>query len=283
MKTRIEIIEEYNALLREIYRENDLRCLADEDYTYKGRNVLSPANQAEQAMVRSGLYTRLEQVLTLNNAVYNFMHAENELVGTTADFKYRLGILHLYAPYLAKLQESSYQFNGKDQFYHEPTYLDSRYNREIPVAFESLYKFWQRLMDYITAFLPELLLKTKGVTYFHTVINYINNTQPQLTPSLNFQWIKDFADQTYPLINKQRKVFVHTEGFENQFFRNFLDADTTAINEMEELDAQRQGLLPFLHQQMELCLEGYFKAMDFLNELEFTKDGQTGEFSYKLK
>jgi hypothetical protein len=283
MKARIEIIEEYNTLLREIYREYDLRCLADEDYTYKGRNVLSPANDAEQGMVRSGLYTRLEQVLTLNKADYNFMHAENELIGTTADFKYRLGTLYLYAPYVVKLQDSYYQFNGKDQFYHEPTYLDSRYNREIPVAFETLYKFWQRLMDYITAFFPELLLKTKGVTYFHTVINYINNNQPHLTSSLNFQWIKNFADQTYPLINKHRKVFVHAEGFENQFFRRFLDADTTAISEMEELDAQREDLLPFLLQQMELCLEGYFKAMDFLNELIFEQDAMTEEFTYRLK
>lgn len=283
MKERIDVIEAYNALLREIYRENNLRCLADEEYSYKGRNVLSPANDAEQAMVRSGLYKRLEHVLTLNKADYNFMHAENELIGTTADFKYRLGTLYLYAPYVVKLQNSYYQHNGKDQFYHEPTYLDSRYNREIPVAFETLYKFWQRLMDYVTAFFPELLLKSKGVTYFHTVINYISNTQPHLTSSINFQWIKNFADQTYPLINKQRKVFVHTEGFENQFFRDFLDADTTAISEMEVLDAQRQDLLPFLHQQMELCMEGYFKAMDFLNELKFTKDTETGQFSYLLK
>lgn len=284
MKARIEIIEEYNALLREIYRENDLKCLADEDYTFKGRNVLSPAGDAKRTMVKSGLYTRLEQVLSqLDKAHYNFMHAEHEIIGTTADFKYRLGTLYLYVPYVVKLQDSFYQFNGKDQFYHDPTYLDSRYNREIPVAFENLYKFWQRLMDYVTAFFPEQLLKTKGVTYFHTIIDYISNKQPHLTSSTNFQWIRNFADQTYPLINKQRKVFVHTEGFENQFFRSFLDADTTAISEMEELDAQRQDLLPFLHQQMELCLDGYFKAMDFLNELEFNKDALTGKFSYHLK
>lgn len=76
---------------------------------------------------------------------------------------------------------------------------------------------------------------------------------------------------------------MHTEGFENQFFRNFLDADKTAVSEMEELDTQRQELLPFLHQQMELCLEGYFKAMDFLNELDFSHDVQTGQFTYQLK
>jgi len=283
MKERIEIIGAYNALLRQIYREYNLQCLADEEYTFKGRNVLCPANDAERAMVRSGLYTHLEEVLAeLGKPDYNFMHAGDELIATTADFKYRLGTLYLYAPYVVKLQESYYDFNGTNQFYHEPTYMDSRYNREIPVAFEVLYKFWQRLMDFVAAFFPEVLLKTSGVTYFHTAINYISRSQPQLTSSANFQWIKNFADNIYPMINKKRKVFVHTEGFENQFFREFLDADTTALSEMEALDARRQELLPFLHEQMELCMEGYFKAMDFLNELVFTKDALTGKFLYQL-
>lgn len=284
MEEKKNIIAKYNDLLFDVYQKHDLKCLSDDDFTYQDRNVLGASGIALVAMVKVGLYDRLNEVTdTLTKPRFQHMFAESELIGVSGDIKHRLGTLYLYFPYLVKLSQSHYRLEGKRQFYHEPTRFDMRFNREVPIAFEALYKFWQRLMDYLLSFFPEELNAKEGRTFFHTPIDYIKKHQPQLTSSGNFKWIVNFAEKSYPLLNARRKCFVHTESYDSQFFRGFLTSDTTSLHSMFELEKSRDDLLPFLKEQMDLCLEGYFKVMDFLNEFVFNKDEITGKFNYSLK
>lgn len=284
MQEKKALIESYNNLLYEVYQNYDLRCLFDDEAKYKGRNVLGEANSAEVESVSSGLHAKLNEVTdSLKLPRFNHMHAENEILGVSADIKYRLGTLYLYLPYTVKLHQSHYDFQGEKQYFLEPTRFDARFNREIPIAFEALYKFWQRLMDFVLSFFPVEFLRVKGISYFHTAINYIVKYQPQVATSNNFKWIKDFADNQYPKINHRRKHFVHTEGYENKFSREFLESDTTSLADMLKLEQEREELPKFIEEQMNISLDGYFKAMDFLNELHFEQDSQTGKFNYTLK
>jgi len=51
---------------------------------------------------------------------------------------------------------------------------------------------------------------------------------------------------------------------------------------MLAMDEERTQLLDILKENMGLCIEGYFKMMDFINEIEFSKDDVSGAFSYSL-
>jgi len=283
MQNKKALIEGYNDLLYDIYLEHDLQCLFDNEANYNGRNVLGAGGTAEVASVSSGLHERLNEATdSLRLPRFERMHAEGEILSVSADIKYRLGTLYLYLPYTVELHNSHYNFEGVKQFFLEPTRFDARFNREVPIAFEALYKFWQRLMDFVLSYFPEELLRVKGISYFHTAIQYIEKHQPQLTASENFKWIRDFADNQYPKINQRRKHFVHTEGYENKFSREFLESDTTSLADMLKLEQQREELPAFLKEQMFFCMEGYFKAMDFLNELKSKIDANTKKITYSL-
>lgn len=74
---------------------------------------------------------------------------------------------------------------------------DRRFNRELPVTFETLYKFWQRIGDYL-CFFSELLLKQRGMIYFHLPFQHISSKYSQLAKSTNFVWMDKFSKGTYP-------------------------------------------------------------------------------------
>jgi hypothetical protein len=288
MEEYIEIIDNYNQLLYDIYNIENLKCLSDNNCTYKGINILALSNPAVVDTVRVGLYEKLNQVIKDKKLLnFNHMHAENELIICTADLKYRLGILYLYFPLIIKLQYSFYYHNEEIHYVYNQNRDDARFNRELPVAFECIYKFWQRLSDYILSFFPDELFNCEGKSYFHTPIRYICKNHSNLTLSDNFQWLINFSENIYPKFNKKRKFFVHTAGYDNQFFKDFINASSKNKESMIEMDRERENLLPYLKEQLELCLEGYIYVMNFLNEIKFelkeSENSKENQFRYSLK
>jgi hypothetical protein len=193
-----------------------------------------------------------------------------------------LGILYLYQPYIVNLSSSYGFLRGKKHYSYNQTREDLRFNGELPIAFECLYKFWQRLGDYLTSFFPELLLEKNGLTYFHAPFDYISKYYGHLEASENYKWLKDFSMKTYPLFNRHRKFFVHYSGYNNQFFEKFLGANQDDSSAIEKLDLQRENWTPFLREQLGYCNEGYLKLMYFLNELDIQRNNN-GEFTYQIK
>lgn len=285
MEKEIEIIDAYNQLLCEKYDNNELVCLSDDGYKYNGENVLAINNPAVVMASNEGVPKRLNQVCKrLNNIHFqkNPNISQSELITATADIKYRLGTLLLYQPYIVNLSNSYGYHNGKKHYFYNQTRNDARFNRELPIAFESLYKFWQRLGDYLIIFFPELLLEKKGITYFHDVFQYISKNHKELEDSENYTWLKDFSATIYPKFNRHRKFFVHHTGYDNQFFTKFLNANQDNSDAIIELDSERKNWTPFLKEQLQHCNDGYLKLMNFLNELEITKQ-ENGELAYKIK
>lgn len=288
MNESYEIIEQYNNLLYDIYNVEGLNCLSDNEYKYKELNILALSNPALVDAVKIGLYERLTQVIK-HNELPNFNHtyAENELIITTADLKYRLGTLYLYFPYITKLQNSYRYRNGEKYYVYYQSRNDARFNRELPIAFECLYKFWQRLSDFMLSFFPDELNNCSGRSYFHTPIKYICKHHPNLTKSDNLQWLLNFSENIYPEFNKKRKFFVHTAGYDNTFFAEFINNSKRDEISMIEMDKERESLLPYLKGQLELCLEGYVHIMNFLNEIKFEVTESTNlndkTINYSLK
>lgn len=284
MDETLRIIEEYNQQLYNIYNREELPCLSDNGYSFKGQNVLAVSNPAIVSMSKIGLYDYLNEVTDkLKRPRFNDMHAVNEIIVATADLKYRLGTIFLYHPYIVKLEQSFYYHNGEKRFVYEQSRNDARFNRELPIAFESLYKYWQRLSDYLLNFFPKGLLESSGRSYFDTPLKYIKDNHPELCESENFKWYLDFSKNIYPEFNKQRKFFVHTAGYDNQFFQDYLESNNNEES-MILMDDKRTQFLNYFKDQLNLCMEGYFKIMDFLNEIEFsvTTKGQKNVFEYTL-
>ncbi|WP_460677808.1 hypothetical protein [Mucilaginibacter koreensis] len=234
---------------------------------------------------KNGLIDRLNEVcdeLGIDRQVKNPNIMQHELFVASGDIKYRTGIIHLYHPYIVVLSNSYGWLDGKKHFTYRQTMEDGRFNRELPIAFESIYKFWQRIADYLCVFFPELLLKLKGKTFFQHPFDHINSVYPHLAASENFKWLNEFMANEYPLFNQHRKFFVHYSGYDTDYFNKFLSskgADEAGVN---SLDQERRDWLPYLKRQLELCNDGYIKLMNFLNEIEITHDSD-GKIKYDLK
>lgn len=204
-----------------------------------------------------------------------------ELISATADLKYRIGTLYLYHPYILRFEHSYSYIDGKKFYHYDQRLEDARFNRELPVAFEALYKFWQRLGDYLCSFFPEFLLEKKGLIYFQNTFQYIHENFPHLETSPHYQWLWQFQQDTYPVFNKPRKFFVHHAGYDSEYVKKFLDAHSRDDAAIVALDAERDNWLPYLKEQSKLCNDGYLAMMRFLNQLQITKDAE-GRFNYGL-
>jgi hypothetical protein len=284
MSTQKDAIKAYNEELFKVYNEQQLLSLQDENYTYAGENIIAINVDAVVMSAKSNLYYRQVEVydeLKLERATKNPNQMQMELISATVDLKYRLGTLYLYHPYITKLEHSFSRIDGR-KFYHYGQKLeDARFNRELPVAFESLYKFWQRLGDYLCSFFPELLLEKKGVTYFQHPFQYIHTHFPDLEASSHYQWLWKFQQDTYAIFNKHRKFFVHHAGYDSDYVKKFLEAHSQDDAAIVALDAERDNWLSYLKEQLKLCNDGYLEMMRFLNQLQITRDAE-GYFNYTL-
>jgi len=285
MNKQREAIEAYNEELFSLYREHGLHCLSDDNYIYKGENVIAVNVDAVVMANKAGLYDRQIEVydqLGIERDVKNPNQMQMELFSATADLKYRIGSLYLYQPYITIFEHSFSYIEGKKFYHYDQKLADARFNRELPVAFESLYKFWQRIGDYISSFFPELLIEKRGQTYFQSPFQYIHADFPQLEASVHYHWLNKFQEQTYPQFNKYRKFFVHHAGYDSDYVNKFLKAHREDDNAMILLDKERTDWTPYLNEQLILCNDGYLEAMHFLNQIEIIKDGN-GHFDYQLK
>lgn len=169
MSKQKEAIKAYNDALYAVYTNNKLQCLSDDNYTYDGENVIAINTYAVIMATKSELYYRQVEVydaLKMDKATKNPNQMQMELITASEDLKFRVGTLFLYHPFITNLEHSYSYIDGKKFFHYNPKLEDARFNRELPVAFEALYKFWQRLGDYLCSFFPELLLKKKGADLF---------------------------------------------------------------------------------------------------------------------
>jgi hypothetical protein len=125
------------------------------------------------------------------------------------------------------------------------------------------------------------LLACQGRSFFQTPLEFIKRNHPHLCQSINFQWLESLLENNYPSFNNRRKFFVHSAGYDNQFFQDYLNAHSEQ-EAVKALDAERAQLLDILKVNLNLCIEGYFKMMDFINEINFTKSNVSGTFGYSL-
>lgn len=141
---RHDIIVAYNQELYSVYKEFGLICLSDDNYSINGVNVLAVNNPAVVVAAKAGVITRLNEVcdeLGIDRQVKNPNIMQHELIVASGDIKHRTGTLFLYHPYIVNLSSSWNWFQGKKHHYYSQTMEDGRFNRELPIAFESVYKY----------------------------------------------------------------------------------------------------------------------------------------------
>lgn len=205
---------------------------------------------------------------------------KNELIIATKDLRRRIGILFLYVDSLYRISENPTTVNGKIWYQYNPTQFDDAYNLEIPIAFEAIYKFWQRVSDLIMIFLPYAMAeKKRGNTYFETPFLYTEKHLSELKESVHYQWLLQFWRESYPELNRHRKYFVHNLGYTIDFFRRFIK-DNSNIEVLRKLDKERGQWPEYLKAQSELCIKGYYECIDFLSQI--TISIESGKLHYAL-
>lgn len=188
--------------------------------------------------------------------------------------------MFLYTGYLYRISENPLTANGKIWYQYNPTQFDDTYNLEIPIAFEAIYKFRQRISDLIMIFLPNAMAeKKKGNTYFETPFLYIEKHLSELKESEHFQWLFGFKRENYSELNKHRKYFVHNIGYTVDFFSRF-PKDNSNYHALCAMDDKRSSWPEYLKAQSELCIIGYYECLDFLGQI--TVSIESGKVCYAL-
>ena len=274
-KNRINTILDYNNILVDIYNDEDLKCLSDNNSIHFEQNIRSTEDQFND--LRQFLLNEYKiegsKYYAPNYLGYFFFDAKSEIITVSSEIKYRIGTVLLYYPYLERVNE-----------YLDHDLYSRRFHFELPIAYEALYKFWQRLSDYLLAYFPDAQFDNKGKkikrTYFHKPLDYIENNYPHLTTSINYQWIKDFWKNDYNQLNDHRKKFVHKSGYVVSFYDSFRKAK--AEEEKNKLNLERPEHVNFLLAQSSRTIVGYLKFMNFLSELVILKNKHS-KFEYSFK
>lgn len=272
---RLKTITDYNNILVDIYLFEDLKCLRDNEYLHfdkKINRIDEEFNHSIQFLIKE--YEIVEsKYYTMDYSNYFFFDSKAELITMSSEIKYRVGTVLIYYPYLTPVNN-----------YLDHDLLAKRFHFELPIAYESLYKFWQRLSDYLLAFFPDAQINDKNKriknSYFHTSLDYINSNYSNLLCSSNYQWIKNFRENDYKQLNKFRKEFVHKSGYVVTFYQRFRKAKTE--QEKYNLNKERQEHVEFLINQTSKVIEGFVRFMSFISELEISRN-ENGKFDYYFK
>ena len=281
------VIKEWEDALNSIYKNKIIYSL--ENYP-NGRNPRDiPQNVTDNFNKLYKENKRLYDTYYKNKHGIDFQSGsllytiKTELIIASKDIRRRIGILFLYADYLYRVSENPLTANGKIWYQYNPTQFDDTFNLEIPIAFEALYKFWQRVSDLILIFFPGVMEENKkGTTYFETPFSYIEKTSIELKESRHFQWLLEFKRKKYVDLNKHRKYFVHNIGYTVDFFRRFIN-DNNNYDALCVMDDKRSSWPEYLKAQSELCIIGYYECLDFLAKLDISIESERIRYSLSTK
>jgi hypothetical protein len=152
-------------------------------------------------------------------------------------------------------------YNGKDvsTYFQNPD--DRRYSMYITCCFEKSYNFWDRIGDRIASFFPELL-KIREVDF----VKIIDKLSGCKIESDNFNWLLEFRNSEYKKLNEFRRNMVHYYQFEaNYRFQH--GENNTDFEKLNILWKEKSEFTVYFKNQLELEVIGYFKMVDFLNEV----------------
>jgi len=170
------------------------------------------------------------------------------------DIGYCLSYLAVYRPYLNRTPHLPFQ---------RDTIEGSIFCRYLNMTFERYYNFWDRIGDLLNF---HFKLLPERIEDFSRVIDKLNNIK---SSSLNYEWLKNFKDNDFNIINNSfRKIIVHHYNIESYFINKLTEVDFDNSSEMLKLKNEFYGLVDFLFTQHQNTFTGFEKAINLIAELK---------------
>lgn len=244
-----ELIWEFQRKIVEIYNQQHLIPLRGENDSYQidGKEILTWFHDVTNPnAIKHNLHT-------------TYFDLQNDLFICSDEMIYFTAHLFLYKPYMNNPLEAGHEFYGREIFPNHQNIEAKRYNMFADIVSQKTYNFWDRIGDLIASFFPDII-KSHQV-FFASAIECI----PQdFHSSDNFKWLNEFKKNEYAKLNSIRKQIVHYTTTDTDYKQRHLKVKTR--EEMEILQAEREGLPEYYKNQIKLTLEGFEKTILLLED-----------------
>lgn len=230
-----------------IFQKENLISLSDNDYSYKGINVLEFSGENTNSDLKK----------------YNSIKNVFDMVNCNNDLKFFTAQLYLYRPYINNPILENRPCDGLTMFTYFQNPYDWAYSTYVSCCYEKLYNFWDRIGDSLAYYL-NLDISEDRVS-FHSVIEKLSNSNLYNSNS-NFEFLQKFKNNEFSEFNSHRKDIVHYYQFETDYFYNF------TINSFEKEKImklwERKSKMPeyFKDHLIQSC-DGFYHTYKLINNL----------------
>lgn len=246
--SEVQIINQYNELIKQIYFKHSLKCLRGlkGEYEVDGINIFTWHNDA------------IEQFQSKNNS-FSFMKNLDDLFLISDQIIYFLANTILYEPLINDpIREKMDMGNGNYLYPNMQNLYAKRYDMYIDVCYEKIYNYWGRIGDLIAACIDTGLRKNN--IYFANVINKISNVYLR---NADFRWLYDYCLSEYSNLNSVRKNIVHRFGTGTEYSHRQMFSVSNK-KEITDLMKERRQIPNNLKSAMHNTIEGFKHTLNFL-------------------
>jgi hypothetical protein len=239
----LQPFDDLNALLNKIYIDLDIKNLSE--VKFSGEDSITLFDNV------------LNRKATISPLPFWGYKLFDELDLITKDLKYITGILFLLQPYINNVQHFQNNYNQN--------FEDRQYLMYANFGLQTLYNFWDRIGDLINVYF-ETGLKPTDI-YLAKVLNNIN---PIYKQSVEYKKLKSICENELRHMLTNRNQAVHYFQLDTKYRWGNIENYNDGIKQTE-LNLEKHQLANEMKQLLNLSLQGYKLAIDFINILPDTK------------
>lgn len=239
------ILFSYNSKIDNFLKENKLRALFQMDEIFDGKNSIS---------FFSGIISHPNNI----PVPFPAFEMHDDIVMCHQDITFTLGELYLYKPFISDFTEHSSLVGNQPIYHYFPSFTDKRYLSTCSHLFELFYNYWDKIGDMLAPYIAKELGE-KDI-YFDRVIDRSNDN---IANNQYYKWLKDFRENQYKDLNKNRKQVVHYKSIENQTFQDYFN-NSSDFYELEKIQEKKEAFTEYFKNHYNLTIKGFFKALKLI-------------------
>lgn len=251
---QIELLNNLQAEIVDIYNENNLRCLRGLKDPYKlfGKQILV-------------WYSDTTRKISLSNTKFDRNGIMDDLLFISDEILYFTAHLYLFLPHLNDPIKASYAFAGRIVYPNFENLATKRFYMYADVVLQKIFNYWDRIGNIIAAYYPKEF-KKKNI-HFTSAIGII---EPQFHSLDSYKWLKDFRENDFRQLNSKRKSVVHksTTSITAKYNHLKITSDEKAIGLWV---SERNNFPDYCKEQIEKTLLGFKHTLDLVEELSKAK------------
>ncbi len=243
----IEIIQSFEKEVIARYKTENLIALQDNNFNYKGINVLEVSGFSSNSKRRIKGYKPVKNTW--------------DIINCNSDLRYFTALLYLFRPYINNPGYENIKHDGKIIYTYFQSIEDHRYSQFASICFEKLYNYCDRIGD-LLAYHYYDKFSTKEKIYFPVVVDKLKKDR-SIESNEFFKKILTYRDTTFKEFNSERKEIVHNYQFETNYRFNFT-INCTNHAEIKSLWNFKSSLPEFFKTHLSLANDLFYNTFIYL-------------------